>query len=75
MDAESVKFLAAAIAMAFGTILPAYSEGQIAVKALETMGRNPEIADKLFTNMIVGMAIIESIAIYALVVALIILFV
>ena len=61
--------------MAFGTIFPAIAEGKIAIAAIKTMGRNPEIADKLFTNMIVGMALIESIAIYALVVALIILFV
>lgn len=75
MDAEMIKMLAAAAVMAIGGALPAWGEGHVAGKALEGMSRNPEIADKLFTNMIVAMAVIESIAIYAFVIALILLFV
>jgi F0F1-type ATP synthase membrane subunit c/vacuolar-type H+-ATPase subunit K len=37
------------------------------------MGRNPEVADKLFTNMLIAMAVCESTAIYALLVAFVIL--
>ena len=42
---------------------------------MEAIGRNPEAADIVRTNMILGMAFAEAIAIYALVVALIIKFV
>ncbi len=75
MDAVSVKYLAAVLSMSMGAVFPAIAEGRIAVQALETMGRNPEVSDKVFTSMIVAMAIIESIAIYCLVIALILLFV
>jgi F-type H+-transporting ATPase subunit c len=47
----------------------------IAAKGLEAIGRNPEAASKIQTNMILGMAFAEAIAIYALVIALILKFV
>lgn len=75
MDPVSIKYLAAVLSMAMGAVFPAIAEGRIAVKALETMGRNPEVSDKVFTSMIVAMAIVESLAIYCLVIALILLFV
>ncbi len=75
MEAESMKLLAAALSIGFGAVGAAIGEGMMASKAMDGMARNPEMANKLFTNMIVGMAIIESNSIYALVVSLIILFV
>lgn len=75
MDPVSAKYIAAGICMAIGSIAPALAEGWVAKTALEAMGRNPEISDKLFANMVVAMAICESTGIYALVVSLIILFV
>jgi F-type H+-transporting ATPase subunit c len=42
-------------------------QGYLIGKALEAMGRNPEMADQLFTRMIIGVALAESTAIYALV--------
>lgn len=75
MEAESMKLLAAALSIGFGAAGAAIGEGWIASKAMDGMARNPEMANKLFTNMIVAMAITESNSIYALVVALIILFV
>jgi len=74
MDAEAAKFIAAGLAIGLGGAGSGIGEGLIAGRALEAMGRNPEQADKLLTNMIVAMAIDESTAIYSLVVALIILF-
>jgi F-type H+-transporting ATPase subunit c len=74
MTPEIAKLFAAAACMAIGSIGPALSEGLVASKGIEGIGRNPEAADKIFTNMIVAMAVIESIAIFCLVVALIILF-
>lgn len=75
MDAEATKLLAAGICMGLGAIGPGIGEGIIGGKAMEAMGRNPKMADKIFTNMIVADAIAESTGIYSLVVALIILFV
>jgi F-type H+-transporting ATPase subunit c len=75
MEIEAARLLAAGLAMGLGAIGPGIGEGIIAGKALEAMGRNPEMGGKLFSNMIVSMAICESTAIYSLVVSLIILFV
>lgn len=74
LDLLSAKVLAAGICMGLGAIGPAIGEGFIGGKALESIGRNPAVADKLIPNMIVAMAITESTGIYSLVIALIILF-
>jgi len=75
MESESMKLLATAIVMGVGTIGPALGIGLLASKGLEAIGRNPEAASKIQTNMILAIAFTEAIAIYALVVALIIKFV
>jgi F-type H+-transporting ATPase subunit c len=41
-------------------------QGRAAAAALEGIARNPQASDKLFTPMIIGLALIESLAIYAL---------
>ena len=74
-DIDSAKAIAAGLAMGLGAMGPGIGEGILASKAMEAMGRNPEVSDKVFTNMLVAMAVTESTGIYALVVALIILFV
>ena len=75
MDAESIRTLAVVGAIAIGTIFPAVSIGWIGSAALKAIGRNPEAAGKIQTNMILGIAFAEAVAIYALVIALIIKFV
>lgn len=75
MDPIVVKALAAGLCMGLGAIGPAIGEGMVAAKAMESIGRNPAIADKMIPNMIVAMAICESTGIYSLVISLIILFV
>lgn len=74
MELEVLKTVAAGFAIGMGAIGPAIGEGMIASKTMEAIGRNPEASDKLTTLMFVSMAITESTGIYALVVALIILF-
>lgn len=74
METEAVKAVAAGLAIGLGAIGPAIGEGMIAAKALEAIGRNPEASSKITPIMFVAMAITESTGIYALVVALIILF-
>jgi len=75
MDPQSMKYLAAGICMGVGSIAPALGEGLIASKTMESIGRNPKVADVLLPNMLVAMAVTESTGIYSLVIALIILFV
>ena len=75
MEPESIQVLAKAATIAIGGIFPAIAIGKTATKAMESIGRNPESADKLFVPMLLGMAFAEAIAIYALVIALIIKFV
>lgn len=67
--------LAAAIVMGLGSICPALGIGLLVAKGLEAIGRNPEAAGKVQTNMVLGLAFAEAIAIYCLVISLIILFV
>lgn len=71
MEPEAVKFLAKAITIGIGGFGPALSIGYIGAKAMETIGRNPEAASKVFVPMLLGMAFAEAIAIYALVVTFI----
>lgn len=74
MDAETIKFIAAALAIGLGAIASTTAIGKLATKAMEAIGRNPEAAPKVQPAMILATAFIEAIAIYSLVVALIILF-
>lgn len=74
MDLEAARLLAAGIAMGLGAIGPGIGEGYIGAKALEAMGRNPEVGNSIFTKMFVAMAVTESTGIYALVIALLVLF-
>lgn len=75
MEPEAAKYIAAGVCMGLGAIGPAIGEGYIAGKALESIGRNPEVSNKILPNMITAMAIAESTAIYALIISLLILFV
>ena len=67
--------IAIGIIMGFGTLGPGIAIGLVGSKAMEAIGRNPEAISKIQTNMILGLAFAEALAIYALVVALIIKFV
>jgi F-type H+-transporting ATPase subunit c len=54
-----------------GTIGPGVGIGLIGAKALEAMGRNPEITGTIQTNMLLLIAFAESLAIFALVISLV----
>jgi F-type H+-transporting ATPase subunit c len=62
------------LTIALGGFMPALAIGMIVSKAMEAIGRNPESAGKIQTNLILGVAFAEAIAIYALVIALILKF-
>ena len=61
--------LGAGIAMAFGVLGAGIGQGIAAAKAFEGIARNPQAAGKIQTPMLIGLAFIESLAIYALVIA------
>ena len=66
--------VAAGLAMAMATMGTGVGMGLAISKACEGIARQPEAEGKIRTTMIIGLAMIESLAIYALVVVLIILY-
>jgi F-type H+-transporting ATPase subunit c len=70
----SVSIIAASLAIAIGGYGPARALGEALTKALDSIARQPEASAQIMRTLFVGMALIESIAIYAFVIALIILF-
>ena len=70
-----IKTIGAGIAMGLGALGPALGIGILAAKAMESIGRNPEAAGEIRQNMILAIAFAEAVAIYALVVAFLIIFV
>jgi len=71
LDPETTKTIIKGLTIAVGGIAPAIAIGMTASKAMESIGRNPESADKIFVPMLLGMAFAEAIAIYALVITFI----
>ena len=69
-----LKAVGAGLVM-LGAIGPGIGIGLLAQGAMQAIGRNPDAAGQVQTNMILAIVFTEAIAIYALVVALIILFV
>lgn len=61
--------LAKGAVIAIGGIGPALAIGLIGFKAMEAIGRNPEASGKILPAMLIGMALAEAIAIYALILA------
>jgi F-type H+-transporting ATPase subunit c len=71
MDPETTATVVKGLTIAVGGAAPAIAIGMTASKAMESIGRNPEAADKIFVPMLLGMAFAEAIAIYALVITFI----
>jgi len=69
-----VSIAAAALAVSFGAIGPALAEGRAVAAAMDAIARQPEAAGTLSRTLFVGLAMIETMAIYCLVVALLLLF-
>ncbi len=66
MEVETATILAKGM-ITLSMFGSAIGEGYLIGKALEGMSRNPAVADMLFSKMIIGVALAESTAIYALV--------
>ena len=74
MNADAMKAIAMAIAAGVGVFGPGIGIGMLVARALEAIGRNPEAAPKVQATMFIGIAFVEALAIFALVVAFVIKF-
>lgn len=69
-----ISTVVAALAIALGAMVPALAMGRAIVQALEALARQPEAEKAISRTLFIGLAMIESLAIYVLVIVLIILF-
>ncbi len=66
--------IAAIFGIAIGVLLPAFAMGRAISSALEALARQPESERSIMRTLFIGLAMIESLAIYVLVIVLIVLF-
>ena len=66
--------IVAVLGMTLGVMLPALAMGWSISKALEALSRQPEAEKSIMRTLFIGLAMIESLAIYVLVIVLIVLF-
>ena len=69
-----VSIVSAAATIVIGTIAPAIGEMMAIIKGLESVAQQPDAANTISRNLFVGIAMIESLAIYCLVIAIILIF-
>lgn len=69
-----ISTVAAVLGVALGVILPAYAMGRAIGSALDALARQPEAEKSIMRILFIGLAMIESLAIYVLVIVLIVLF-
>ncbi len=74
MTPQMLSILCAAIAVSVGAVGPALAEGRAVAAAMEAIARQPASAGTLSRTLFVGLAMIETMAIYCLVIALVLLF-
>ncbi len=70
----AVAMAAAGVAVAVGSIGPGLGLGRAVASALDAIARQPDASDRISRTLFVGLAMIESLAIYCLVIGLILLF-
>ena len=69
-----VSIVSAGLCMAIGSIAPALGEGRALSQALAAIAQQPDETNAITRTVFVGMAMVESTAIYCLVVAMILIF-
>ena len=67
--AKAAAYTGAALAIGIGVVGPALGQGMIAMKGCEVMGKNPESVNAVRNNMFLAMAIVETGAIYAVLIS------
>lgn len=73
-DPNVVKWFAAGLAIGVGALGPGLGIGLAVRGAMEALGRNPEAEGAVRTTLIIGAALAEAVAIYAFVIAIILIF-
>ena len=68
------SIIASAIIAAIASIAAACNDSKVAKAAIDVTTRQPEMAGQLFTNMLVGIGMVESIPIIAIVIAIVLVF-
>jgi len=71
---QLISIIGAVVAVSFGAIGPALAEGRAIAAAMDALARQPDAANTISRTLFVGLAMIETMAIYCLVIALLLLF-
>jgi len=69
-----ITIVVSGVGIVLGTAIPAIVEGRAVLKALEGMTRQPDVAGQLRTTLLISMALLESTAIYVLLILLVLIF-
>lgn len=69
-----VSIITSGATMALGTIFPAFGQGKALTEAMRAMAQQPDESNAITRTLFIGMALIESFAIYCLVIAMILIF-
>ncbi|WP_373536810.1 F0F1 ATP synthase subunit C [Microcoleus sp.] len=70
----TASIIMAGLTMAIGTIAPSLGEGKSVAQALSSLAQQPDASSTITRTLFVGLAFIESVAIYCFVISLILLF-
>jgi F-type H+-transporting ATPase subunit c len=73
--AHMLQVVMAVLSIVLGCTTAAFAQGKVITATMESMARQPELSGELRFTMIIGLAMIESLAIYCLLVSLVLLFV
>jgi F-type H+-transporting ATPase subunit c len=74
MTTEGIAMIVAGATIAIGSMGPALGEARAAASGLDAMARQPDISGKITRTLFVSLAMIESTAIYCLLVSMLLLF-
>ena len=74
MDLKLISIIGAVVAVSIASIGPAFAEGRSVAAAMDAIARQPEAAGTISRTLFVGLAMIETVAIYCLVIALLLLY-
>ena len=74
MSLEIVAIIVAGLTIAIGSIGPSLGEARVAASALEAMARQPDLAGTITRTLFVSLAMVESTAIYCLLVSMLLIF-
>lgn len=78
MDSTTIiavtSIVSSGITTCLGCVVPAYSEGRAIIAALTSMAQQPDASANITRTLFVGLAMVESIAIYCFVISMILIF-